>query len=364
MKLRKAVEQYCQFREVANGTRKGYETLLRKWDRFGGPKKVEEIDKKTVRLFLDWVYEEAVKMEGKNPGRTHNKAREILHAVLAWAANRDVVESQPTFPETRRQRDVAGKYCLTHEQLSALYQATYKLRVPRGWDRPEHIGLHWRVGLVMWFNYGVDTGTLMRFRKEHEPICWRHIEWSESPPMGTLFSQPNPWGWIFYRRTKTRKSLWRPMNETVHRHIKMLTPGGPDETLLSDCSRRPCWRFHRLCDLAGIGCKIDIETGAEIPWVIKDLRKTCGTHHQNNIPGSAKLILAHTDSDITTKHYADTSGAVMKALLSLPQPSAFLQASDDCPCCKRTFEPLAAREALERQLARLGKRYLKRKAVS
>jgi len=37
---------------------------------------VEQLRRKDIREFLDWVYERAVTDEGTNPGRTANKARE------------------------------------------------------------------------------------------------------------------------------------------------------------------------------------------------------------------------------------------------------------------------------------------------
>jgi hypothetical protein len=39
-----------------------------------------------IREFLDWIYDQAIKSEGENSGRTANKALEHLRAVLyrAW----------------------------------------------------------------------------------------------------------------------------------------------------------------------------------------------------------------------------------------------------------------------------------------
>lgn len=36
-------------------------------------------------------------------------------------------------------------------------------------------------------------------------------------------------------------------------------------------------QFRELCQLAGIKPKTDIESGEEVAWVLKDLRKTCAT---------------------------------------------------------------------------------------
>jgi hypothetical protein len=46
---------------------------------------IEELRRKDIREFLDWVYELAVTNKGTNPGRTSNKAHEHLRAVISWA---------------------------------------------------------------------------------------------------------------------------------------------------------------------------------------------------------------------------------------------------------------------------------------
>jgi hypothetical protein len=56
-----------------------------KWERWGGGGPIEQLRRKDVREFLDWVHEQAVNDEGTNPGRTANKARKHLRAVLSWA---------------------------------------------------------------------------------------------------------------------------------------------------------------------------------------------------------------------------------------------------------------------------------------
>jgi hypothetical protein len=63
-------------------TRNEYLSTLRKWERWGGGIAVEQLRRKDIREFLDWVYEQAVKGEGENSGRTSNKAREHLRAMV------------------------------------------------------------------------------------------------------------------------------------------------------------------------------------------------------------------------------------------------------------------------------------------
>jgi hypothetical protein len=80
-------------------------------------------------------------------------------------------------------------------------------------------------------------------------------------------------GWLFYRRRKTGKTFHRPMNRTVHSHIKSIMPENPDPDapVFLGGGTRPNNRFRALCRLAGIGPKTNVETGEEHPWVLKDL---------------------------------------------------------------------------------------------
>ena len=45
---------------------------------------------------------------GGNPGRTANKCREHLRAVLSWAWEQKLIETLPKFSQTKKQRDVAA----------------------------------------------------------------------------------------------------------------------------------------------------------------------------------------------------------------------------------------------------------------
>jgi len=91
-----------------------------------------------------------------------NKAREHLRAVMGWAWKQDLLDALPGFPKARQQRDVAGRHYLTKEEINALYFATHRMKRPRGWDQPFPVGRFWRCVLVVFFNYGVDTGTVWK----------------------------------------------------------------------------------------------------------------------------------------------------------------------------------------------------------
>src|SRR2546421_8256577 len=83
--FRTAVMNYCRATNLAYGTRAEYRTTLKKWVEWGGGVTIEKLGRKEIRDFLDWVYERAVAEQGTNPGRTANKAREQLRAIVSWA---------------------------------------------------------------------------------------------------------------------------------------------------------------------------------------------------------------------------------------------------------------------------------------
>ena len=340
--LETAVAKYLDAGNPAQGTRDEYHTTLKKWQQWGGGVPIENLGCKEIREFLDWVHDHAVTQEGTNPGRTTNKAREHLRAVISWACEQGIIDSLPRFPKPRQQRDVAGRHYLTKAEINALYFATHKMEPPRGWNRPFPVGRYWRCALVVFFNYGVDTGTVWKSASSHEPILWRHVSWSRQSPDREVKEQ-SPWGWLFCRRVKTGKAFYRPMNRVVHAHIKSIMPENPrpDDAVFHGGGSRPNSRFQSLCDLAGIKPKTNAETGHEEPWVLKDLRKTCATYYDEHVPESSIEILGHALAGITYRHYAHRGPLAFKAIMTLPQPSAFsalVKGYDrECPCCRRPF---------------------------
>jgi hypothetical protein len=346
--LESVVTKYLRSGSPAQRTREEYATTLRKWSRWGGAAPLERLGRKEVREFLDWVHEDAALRQGTNPGRTANKVRSHLRAVLSWAWEHDLVDALPRFPRLKPQRDVAGRHYLTKPEINALYFATHQMRRPRGWSHPWPVGRYWRCALVVFFNYGVDTGTIWKTLPFHEPIRWRHISWvRQSPDRET--KEQYPWGWFYYRRVKTGKAFWRPMNRTVRLHLKSLRPEhpDPDAPVFAGGGSRPNNRFRQLCQLAGVAPKRSIESGEECPWVLKDLRKTCATYYDEHVPESSVEILGHSAGGITYRHYAHRAPLAFRAILSLPQPSSFTTLAwgfeGQCSCCRRSFAEEGAR---------------------
>ena len=206
-----AVDSYLRAKTLSRGTRNEYRSTVRKWEQWGGGPPIEALQHKEIREFLDWVHERALAEKGTNPGRTANKAREHLRAVLSWAWEQELIGAPPRFPGPREQRDVAGRHYLTKAEINALYFATHQMKRPRGWDSPFPVGRYWRAALVVFFNYGVDTGTVWKSAPFHEPILWRHVTWEPQSPDREL-KERSRWGWLFYRRVKTGKTFYRPMN--------------------------------------------------------------------------------------------------------------------------------------------------------
>jgi hypothetical protein len=286
-----AAESHLKAKALSRGTCNEYHSTLRKGPRGHGVP-IQTLHRKHVREFLDWVHERAVADQGTNPGRTANKAREHLRAVLSWAWEQELIDSPPRFPKPRPQRVVAGRHYLTKSELNALYFATHQMRRPRGWDGPLPVGRYWRAALVVFFNYGVDTGTVWSSAPDHEPILWRHVHWGRQSPDREV-KEVSRWGWLFYRRVKTGKAFYRPMNQAVHAHIRSILPADPrpDGPVFLSGGARPNARFQELCDLAGIEPRANAETGEPKPWELKDLRKTCATYYDAHVPESSVEIL-------------------------------------------------------------------------
>lgn len=119
--LESAVNNYLRSGNPAQRTREEYATTLRKWSRWGEGVPLDRLGRSELRDFLNWVYEDAATREGRNPGRTANKVRSHLRAVMSWAWEQDLVDALPRFPKEKPQRDVAGRHYLTKPELNALY---------------------------------------------------------------------------------------------------------------------------------------------------------------------------------------------------------------------------------------------------
>ena len=119
----------------------------------------------------------------------------------------------------------------------------------------------------------------------------------------------------------------------------------PDDPVFLGGGARPNARFQDLCELAVIEPRANIETGRPGPWELKDLRKTCATYHDAHVPESSVEILGHSVGGITYRHYAHRAPLAFKAIMTLPQPTAFAALArgfdGECPCCRQRFADAA-----------------------
>lgn len=133
------------------------------------------------------------------------------------------------------------------------------------------------------------------------------------------------------------------MSWVVHAHLRDIMPADPQPatTVFLGGGARPNARFQSLCKLAGTKPKLDVETGGEEPWELKDLRKTCATYHDEHVPESSVEILGHSIGGITYRHYARRAPLAFRAITTLPQPTAFQALvkgnGSECPCCRRRY---------------------------
>jgi hypothetical protein len=129
------------------------------------------------------------------------------------------------------------------------------------------------------------------------------VTWRSKPPNGQ--GKECRYGWLFYRRVKTQRQFHRPMNRVVHAHLKSIRPEKPQ------------------------------------PWVLKDLRKTAATYYDEHMPESSIEILGHSVGGVTYQRYAHRDPLAFKAIMTLPQPTAFTALhhgfDGECPCCSRKF---------------------------
>jgi hypothetical protein len=138
--LENVAEKYLAAKKLFAGTQKEYRATVTKWMAWGKGVDVHQLERHHLREFLDWVHEKASQDGGSNAGRTANKARDNLRAIMSWAWEQDYLEKLPRFPKPKPQRDVAGRHYLTKADLNARYFATHQLPWPRGWRQPLLVG--------------------------------------------------------------------------------------------------------------------------------------------------------------------------------------------------------------------------------
>ena len=77
--------KYLATKKLSSG--KEYRATVTKWTAWGKGVDVDQIERTHIREFLDWVHEKAAGDGGSNAGRTANKARENLRAIMSTSCN-------------------------------------------------------------------------------------------------------------------------------------------------------------------------------------------------------------------------------------------------------------------------------------
>lgn len=81
--LESVVTKYLRSGSPAQRTREEYATTVRKWSRWGSAVPLEQLGRKEIREFLDWVHEDAMAGQTRKPGCISNKVRSHLRAVMS-----------------------------------------------------------------------------------------------------------------------------------------------------------------------------------------------------------------------------------------------------------------------------------------
>lgn len=338
------VESYAKAKSLELGTLKEYRTTVRKlaeWraitsneHRCPTPMVARDFNREVIASFFDWVYSQACTAQDRNPGRTANKAREHVGAVLQWLVDVERLDAMPRLPEKREQKNAAGLFFLTDDELDALYWATYRMHSPRGWKSPWPIGYYWRTALALFITYGVDTQLVFYVDRHATPLRWQNVYGPGLSPNRSS-KQESPHGWLAWSRQKTGRQFCAPLTDVVAAHLQSIRPasaGDEDPIFGRAGGGRPCERFQELVKLAKIAEKFDTLTNSKVAWTLKDLRKTCSTRHDENLPGASSVVLGHADgsvADVTRVHYRNPGPLLFRAISTLPYPPAFRAILDD-----------------------------------
>ncbi len=327
--VERSIEEYIGAKCPNPRTAAGYRTLAKKWGFWASnhrsmrPMLAQAVTTGDIEDFLGWVEAEAAKTGDRNPQNTRNKCRMQMLAVWNWLARVGRLSAVVRFPERVTARTVAGQYFLRRSEVSALYQAAGRLRSPRLWRDPRPLGKLWQAAIVLFYFYGLDTRALF-YELGKSQLGWQHIFPEELPP-GRVANVRCPHGWIRWQRQKTGMLLLLPIHPVVRHHLDAIRPTGELFDRSSAVFGRaggtdPNERFRGLVEAAGLPAKLDAQTGQRVPYVLKDLRKTCATAYGGR---DARLILGHADGTITDKHYANRLPEVLAAVKRVKYPRAF-----------------------------------------
>lgn len=282
----------------------------------------------------------------KFKSRNINKHLASVATILKCAHKHGLMASPPKL-EPLPAKKAARKIYLRYDELDHLYRAFGKATWPQKSDEsrslPYSSGVYWRAALVLYFNYGFRTQELWSYESAMESLTWSSIHWQTLTPSEEGNAE-NEYGWLVYTPTKQRwakdEPLVLPINQVCYEHLKSIEPpGGADpKRRIFPCPRSPDAfydQWKRSVASAEIAPRRTAKSANQDSFLVSHLRKTCTTWHNHHSPGIAPLITGHADrgaesrsdtgSTVSNDHYCNGEMAVMKALLTMPQPTSFLE---------------------------------------
>lgn len=344
--FRSAYDRYKRRNSDKPRTREAYYDAIRKWERLTGDAAIPlPAGTGDDRFRLDYAGFKARMAEFQEQllaeieATTVNKACRALNAVLArlgpeTTGNPDGVELLPKVPRFRRLReDPQPPRPLSDDQVSACYRAADFANWPRVETSGVLPGDWWRALLVFLWNLGLRTGDFCELR-------WNQVDFEH--------------GEIGFKAEKTSKRAAKPMHPVLAEHLKRLfvqrannrRNGGVTSRRSAGRSATK-WAEHvfptpnRKKKLMATWQTIQRWAGVrpdQYPatrpsyFLLKDLRATCGTAYYAVSPGVAQKMLDHSSADTTHRFYAPRiDPRVVKQVLALEQPAAFLDGDDRPP---------------------------------
>jgi integrase len=161
---------------------------------------------------------------------------------------------------------------------------------------------------------------------------------------GMNIKLPTPgrlYGELFYTARKTGKKHWVPLPQWAIAHLRRLAdsqrhliPGEPEGLVFPrltagaskdpEKSRAARARNDRL-KAAMVACGLDADRDdSDFHKPIQVLRSTCNSRLNNHRAGKGLLVTHGKDADVSSQSYWNERDSIIEAVMSLPQPPAFL----------------------------------------
>jgi integrase len=285
-------------------TRHQYEFVLKYWRLLTGDPPLDKIDGVILGKFMQALM--ALRNCGRDGGalsiNTVRSKMELIHHILVKAGppgprNWAAAGILPRVPYVKPPRAVEKMPQVVElADLSACYLAADKMERPVVANVPA--ADWWRALLVVAYNTGLRTGSLLSMRLEH-------IDWEKG--IATL-----PGDVMKAGRCQVLK-----LNDTAMDHLERVR-GLRQQGLVFECPWSREWfmrHFKQLQELAGIP--------RDRRFGFHAIRRTLATALWELSPQAAKLMLGHTNEAITIRHYVHPVGIIGRAMAVLPQPEGF-----------------------------------------